>query len=151
MTLREKLDADLKEAMRAKDQLRVDTVRAVKSAIKYKEVEGGEVKALDEAGMIKVVQSEIKKRRDAADQYKAAARADLAEKEEREVTIVLAYLPQQLTEAEIEAIVVAAVAQSGAQGPQGMGAVMKLVQHQVAGRADGRLVSEIVKRKLAGG
>ena len=115
MTLREQLDSDLKEAMRARDQVRVDTVRGIKSAVKYKEVEGGEAKALDDAGVTKVVQSEIKKRRDAAEQYKAAGRADLADKEEREVTILLAYLPQQLSEAEIEAIVVAATA-SGAHG-----------------------------------
>lgn len=151
MTLREKLDSDLKEAMRAKDQVRVDTIRAIKSAVKYKEVEGGEARSLDDAGVIKVVQSEIKKRRDAIDQYKAASRADLAEKEEREVSILLPYLPQQLTEAEIEAIVTAAVAQSGATSAKEMGAVMKLVQPQVAGKADGRIVSEIVKRKLAGG
>jgi uncharacterized protein YqeY len=151
MTLREKLDADLKEAMRAKDQVRVDTVRAIKSAIKYKEVEGGEVKTLDDAGVLKVVQAEIKKRRDAIDQYKAAGRPELAEKEEREAAILLVYMPQQMTEAEIEAVVVAAIAEAGATGPKDMGAVMKLVQPQVAGKADGRVVSETVKRKLAGG
>ena len=150
MTLREQLDADLKEAMRARDQVRVDTVRAIKSGIKYKETEG-EAKSLDEAGIVKVVQSEIKKRKDAAEQYGAAGRADLAEKEEREITILAAYLPQQLTEAEVEALVVAAIAEVGATSPKEMGAVMKAVQPKVAGRADGKLVSEWVKKKLAGG
>jgi len=151
MTLREQLDAHLKEAMRAREQLRVDTLRAVKSAVKYKEVEGGESKALDDAGIVKVVQSEIKKRRDAAEQYRAANRADLAEKEERELAILQVYLPQQLTADEVEKLVVEAIAESGATGPKDMGAVMKAVQPKTAGRADGKIVSELVKKKLAGG
>jgi len=151
MTLREQLDAHLKEAMRAREQLRVDTIRAVKSAVKYKEVEGGESKALDDAGIVKVVQSEIKKRRDAAEQYRAANRADLAEKEERELAILQVYLPQQLTADEVEKLVVEAIAESGATGPKDMGAVMKAVQPKTAGRADGKIVSELVKKKLAGG
>jgi hypothetical protein len=150
MTLREQLDSDLKEAMRAKQQLRVDTIRAIKSAVKYKEVEGGEVKTLDEAGVVKVVQSEIKKRRDAAEQYRGASRADLAEKEEAEIAVLTAYLPAQLTEAELEALVAEAIAEAGATDLKGLGAVMKAVQPKVAGRADGKAVSELVKKKLSG-
>jgi uncharacterized protein YqeY len=150
MTLRERLDSDLKEAMRAKQQLRVDTIRAIKSAVKYKEVEGGEVKTLDEAGVVKVVQSEIKKRRDAAEQYRGASRADLAEKEEAEIAVLTAYLPAQLTEAELEALVAEAIAEAGATDLKGLGAVMKAVQPKVAGRADGKAVSELVKKKLSG-
>ena len=150
MTLREQLDADLKEAMRARDQVRVDTVRGLKSAIKYKEVEG-EAKALDDAGILKVVQSELKKRRDASEQFRAAGRNDLADKEEREAGLLMAYMPQQLGADEVEALVVAAIAEAGATSPKEMGAVMKLVQPRIAGRADGKLVSELVKQKLAGG
>jgi len=148
MTLREQLDADLKEAMRARDQVRVDTVRGIKSAIKYKEVEGGEAKALDDAGILKVVQGELKKRRDAAEQFRAAGREELAAKEEREAGLLMAYMPKQLEPAELEALVVAAIAEAGASSPRDMGAVMKLVQPRVAGRADGKLVSELVKQKL---
>ncbi|MFM2151824.1 MAG: hypothetical protein RL199_259 [Pseudomonadota bacterium] len=150
MTLREQLDAHLKEAMRAKEQLRVDTIRAVKSAVKYKEVEGGEAKALDDAGIVKVVQSEMKKRRDASEQYRAANRVDLAEKEERELAILQVYLPQQLSAEEVEQLVAEAIAETGATSPKDMGAVMKAVQPKTAGRADGKLVSELVKKKLAG-
>ena len=151
MTLREQLDAHLKEAMRAREQLRVDTIRAVKSAVKYKEVEGGEAKALDDAGIVKIVQSEIKKRRDASEQYRAANRVDLAEKEERELAILQVYLPQQLSTEEVEKLVGEAIAETGATGPKDMGAVMKAVQPKTAGRADGKIVSELVKKKLAGG
>lgn len=151
MTLREQLDAHLKEAMRAREQLRVDTIRAVKSAVKYKEVEGGEAKALDDAGIVKIVQSEMKKRRDASEQYRAANRVDLAEKEERELAILQVYLPQQLSAEEVEKLVVEAIAEAGATGPKDMGAVMKAVQPKTAGRADGKIVSELVKKKLAGG
>ena len=151
MTLREQLDAHLKEAMRAKEQLRVDTIRDIKSAVKYKEVEGGEAKALDDAGIVKVVQSEIKKRRDAAEQYRAANRADLAEKEEAELAVLQVYLPQQLSADEVEKLVAEAIAETGATGPKDMGAVMKAVQPKTAGRADGKVVSELVKKKLAGG
>lgn len=149
MTLRERFDADLKEAMRAKDQVRVDTVRAIKSAIKYKEVEG-EAKTLDDAGIVKILTSELKKRKEASEQFRAAGRTDLADKEEREAGIITAYLPQQMTEAEITQVVEAAIAESGAKTAKEMGAVMKLVQPKVAGRADGKLVSEIVKKKLSG-
>lgn len=150
-TLRERLDADLKEAMRAKDQLRVDTIRGVKSAIKYKEVEGGEAMALGESDILKVINGLVKQRRDSAEQYRNAGRADLAEKEEKELAILVKYLPQQLTEAELEQIVVDTIAEVGAQTPKEMGAVMKALQPKIAGRADGKAASELVRKKLAGG
>lgn len=150
MTLREKLDADLKESMRARDQVRVDTIRGIKSAVKYKEVEGGEVKVLDEPAIIKVIQGEIKKRKDSSEQFRAAARVDLAEKEEREAALLQAYLPQPLTTEEVEKLVDEAIAETGAKTPKEMGLVMKAVQPKTAGRADGKVVSELVKKKLAG-
>ena len=148
MALREKLDEDLKSAMRAKDALRMNTVRALKSAIKYREIEL--MKALDDAGILGVVSTEIKRRRDSVEQYKAGNRPDLAEKEDSEIRILQDYLPQQLTPEELQAKIEEIVARVGAQGPKDMGAVMKALQPEVQGRAEGRLVSELVKQRLAG-
>ena len=148
MALREKLDEDLKSAMRAKDSLRMNTVRALKSAVKYREIEL--MKPLDDAGILGVMATEIKRRRDSVEQYRAGNRADLADKEEAEIKILQEFLPQQLTPAEVEARVVEAIAKVGAQGPKDMGAVMKALLPEVQGRADGKVVSELVKQRLAG-
>jgi hypothetical protein len=147
MALREKLDEDLKSAMRAKDSLRMNTVRALKSAVKYREIEL--MKPLDDAGILGVMATEIKRRRDSVEQYRAGNRADLADKEEAEIKILQEFLPQQLTPAEVEAKVVEAIAKVGAQGPKDMGAVMKALLPEVQGRADGKAVSELVKQKHA--
>ncbi len=149
MTLRERLDADLKDAMRAKDQLRLDVVRAVKSAIKYREVEGDKAVVLDEATILQVVGTEIKKRRDAAEQFRAAAREELARKEEAELALLQAYLPAQLSPEELARKVDEAIARTGAKGPKDMGAVMKALMPEVQGKADGKAVSELVKQRLA--
>jgi uncharacterized protein YqeY len=148
MALRERLDEDLKSAMRAKDSLRMNTVRALKSAVKYREIEL--MKPLDDAGILGVMATEIKRRRDSVEQYRAGNRADLADKEEAEIKILQDFLPQQLTQAEVEAKVVEAIAKVGAQGPKDMGAVMKALLPEVQGRADGKVVSELVKQRLAG-
>jgi uncharacterized protein YqeY len=148
MALREKLDEDLKSAMRAKDSLRMNTVRGLKSAIKYREIEL--MKPLDDAGILGVVATEIKRRRDSVDQYRAGNRPDLADKEEAEIKILQEFLPQQLTPAEVEAKVTEVIARVGAQGPKDMGAVMKALLPEVQGRADGKVVSELVKQRLAG-
>jgi uncharacterized protein YqeY len=148
MALREKLDEDLKSAMRAKDSLRMNTIRALKSAVKYREIEL--MKPLDEAGILGVMATEIKRRRDSVEQYRAGNRADLADKEEAEIKILQEFLPQQLTAAEVEAKVVEVIARLGAQGPKDMGAVMKALLPDVQGRADGKVVSELVKQRLAG-
>jgi uncharacterized protein YqeY len=148
MALREKLDEDLKSAMRAKDSLRMNTVRALKSAIKYREIEL--MKPLDDAGILGVMATEIKRRRDSVEQYRAGNRSDLADKEEAEIKILQEFLPQQLTPEEVEAKVAEVIARVGAQGPKDMGAVMKALLPEVQGRADGKVVSELVKRRLAG-
>jgi len=148
MALREKLDEDLKSAMRAKDSLRMNTVRALKSAVKYREIEL--MKPLDDAGILGVMATEIKRRRDSVEQYRAGNRADLADKEEAEIKILQEFLPQQLSAAEVEAKVVEVIARVGAQGPKDMGAVMKALLPEVQGRADGKVVSELVKQRLAG-
>lgn len=147
-TLKERLDADLKDAMRAKNELSTSVLRMLKSAVKYKEVEPG-ASALDDAGIEKVIAGLIKQRRDSIDQFKSGGRADLAEKEEAEISVLQKYLPQQLTAEELAAEVQAAITAVGAKGPKDMGAVMKQVNPKVQGRAEGKAVSEEVKAQLA--
>ena len=148
MALRERLDEDLKSAMRAKDSLRMNTIRALKSATKYREIEL--MKPLDDAGILGVVTAEIKRRRDSVEQYRAGNRADLADKEDAEIRLLQDYLPRQLSALELEAKVDEVIGQVGAKGPKDMGAVMKALLPDVQGRADGKVVSELVKQRLAG-
>ncbi len=146
-TIRERLDADLKDAMRAKDELKLTTIRAIKSAIKYKEVEG-EAKVLDDAGILNVVTAQVKQRRDAAAEYRAANRADLAEKEEKEIALLQVYLPAQLSAEQLAAEVVKAIAEAGAGSLKDLGAVMKVLTPRLKGQAEGRAISEEVKLQL---
>jgi uncharacterized protein YqeY len=148
MSLKERLDQDLKSAMREKAQLRLDTIRMLKSAIKYREIEL--MKPLDDAGVHAVIGSEVKRRRDAAEQYRAGNRPELADKEDAEIAILQAYLPQQLSEDELRAKVDEAVKKVGAQGMKDMGAVMKALMPEVQGRAEGKAVSDVVKARLSG-
>lgn len=148
MPLKEQLDADLKAAMRAKDEVKLSVVRMLKSAIKYREIEL--MKPLDDAGVLGVISSEIKRRKDSVEQYTAGNRADLAAKETAEIAVLQGWLPAQLSEAELKALVEAAVQKSGAQGPKDMGAVMKLLMPDTQGKADGKVVSEMVKARLSG-
>jgi uncharacterized protein YqeY len=148
MALKERLDEDLKAAMREKDALRLGTIRGLKSAIKYREIEL--MKPLDDAGVLGVVGSEIKRRKDSIEQYRAGNRPDLADKEEAEAKLLAAYLPAQLSAEELAAKVDEAVLKSGAKGPKDMGAVMKALLPEVQGKADGKAVSELVKARLAG-
>ena len=147
MALKDRIDAELKAAMKDKDAERLSVIRMLKSAIKYREIEV--MKPLDDAGVQGVIATEVKRRRDSVEQYRAAAREDLASKEEREIAQLQGYLPQQLSAEELEGKVAAAVAASGAKGPKDMGAVMKALLPEVQGRAEGRAVSEAVKAKLA--
>jgi uncharacterized protein len=147
-TLKERIDADLKDAMRSKNELTLSVVRMLKSAVKYKEVEPG-AEALDDAGVQKVIATLIKQRRDSIQQFNDAGRPELAQKEEQEIAVLQNYLPQQLSAQELEQLVEAAVAETGAQSAKDMGAVMKAVQPKVAGRAEGKAVSDAVKAALA--
>jgi len=147
MALRERLDEDMKAAMRQRDQLRLSTIRMLKSAVKYREIEI--MKTLDDAGIQGVISSEIKRRRDSVEQYRAGNRPDLADKEDAEMRVLQGYLPQQLSAEELAAKVDEVIAQVGAQGPKDMGAVMKALLPAVQGRADGKVVSELVKQRLA--
>ncbi len=147
MSLKERLEADLRTAMKDRDALKVSVVRMLKSAVKYREIEV--MKALDDAGIQAVIGSEIKRRRDSVEQYRQGAREDLASKEEAEIALLQAYLPAQLTAEELSKVVDEAIARADARGPKDMGKVMKEVLPQVQGKAEGKTVSELVKAKLA--
>ena len=148
MALKDQLDADLRSAMRDKDTVKLSVVRMLKSAVKYREIEL--MKPLDDAGVLQVITAELKRHRDSVEQYRAGHRQDLVDKEEAEIAILQAWLPAQLGEAEVRAKVDEVVARLGALGPKDMGAVMKALLPEVQGRADGKLVSELVKARLSG-
>ena len=147
-TLKERIDAELKEAMRSKDEAVTSTLRMLKSAIKYKEVEPGG-KPLDDGGVVAVIGTLIKQRRDSVEQFNAAQRGDLAEKEEKEIAILQRYLPRQLSAEELRAEVARALSESGAKSAKDMGQVMKVLMPRVQGKAEGKAVSEEVKAQLA--
>jgi uncharacterized protein len=147
-TLRERLDVELKDAMRSKNETKTSVLRMLKSAIKYKEVEP-DAKAIDDATVLQIIATQIKQRRDSVEQFAAGGRADMAQKEEQEIAILQSYLPQQLSADELRAEVRAAIEASGAQGPKDMGAVMKALMPKVQGKAEGKLVSEEVKAQLS--
>jgi uncharacterized protein YqeY len=138
----------MKAAMRAKDAARLGTIRLLQAAIKQREVD--ERIELDDAQVVAVIEKMIKQRRDSINQYEAAARQDLADAEKFELALLQGYMPQQLSDAEIEAEVAKAVADSGAAGVQDMGKVMGLLKSALAGRADMGKISSAVKAKLAG-
>jgi uncharacterized protein YqeY len=147
-TLRERIDADLKDAMRSKNELTTSVLRMLKSAVKYKEVEP-DAKPIDDGVVMQVISTQIKQRRDSVEQFRAAGRADAAEKEEKEIAILQGYLPQQLTPAELSAEVAAAIKESGAKSAKDMGAVMKVVSPKLKGKAEGKAISDEVKAQLA--
>jgi uncharacterized protein len=145
--LSERIDAEMKEAARAQDKRRLGTLRMLKSALKYREIETG--KPLEDAEVVAVAQTLIKQRRDAAAQYTAGGRPELADNENAEIAILETFLPRQLSDAELQSLVQEAVAASGAKGPKDMGAVMKALMPKVQGKAEGKRVSEAVKTALA--
>jgi uncharacterized protein YqeY len=145
--LAERIDNELKIAARAQDKRRLGTLRLLKSAMKYREIETG--KKLEDAEVIGVVGTLIKQRRDSAAQYTAGGRPELAHNENEEIKILEAFLPRQLTDDELAAMVQEVIAASGAKGPKEMGAVMKAVMPKVAGSAEGKRVSDAVKAALS--
>ena len=147
--LKNRITEDMKSAMRAKDTARLSALRLLLAAIKQREVD--ERKDLTDADIVSVIDKMLKQRRDSVTQYEAAKRQDLADAEKFEMTVLQAYMPQALADAEIAAAVAAAVAESGAQGPQDMGKVMAVLKPKLAGRADMTAVSKLVKERLAGG
>src|SRR5450755_3628349 len=148
--LKERLRTDLSTAMRARDQVRLRTLRMALTAITNEEVAGSAARELSDDEVLKVLAREAKKRREAAEAFAAGNRPELAERERAEGGVIDAYLPTQLSDDELRSLVAQAVAQSGAEGPQAMGAVMKVANPLVAGRAEGGRVAAEVKRQLAG-
>lgn len=146
MPVKADLDAALKEAMKAKDVVTLDAVRAVKSAIKLAEIEAG--KELADEDVHGLIQKAVKQRRDSIEQFRAGGREDLAANEEAQVAVLARFLPVQLDEAAIAGLVEEAVAATGAGGPKDMGKVMGWLMPKVKGKADGGLVNKVVKAKL---
>lgn len=149
--LKPRLQADLNTAMKARDEITTATLRMTLTAITNEEVAGKAARELSDAEVIKVLGREAKKRREAAEAYDAAGRPELAARERAEGVVLDTYLPAPLTDDELRDLVSAAVAESGATAPNQMGAVMKVVTPRVAGRADGKRVSDEVRRQLAAG
>ena len=150
MSLRERLDQDLKTAMLAREADKVSVLRMIKSAVRNKEIDAGH-STLDDPSMIAVLNSLKKKGEDSVAQYKTGGRQDLVDKEQAELGVIQGYLPQAMSAEEISEIIKKAIVESGAAGAKDMGKVMKLVTPQTTGRADGKAVSEQVKALLAGG
>ncbi|WP_426662135.1 GatB/YqeY domain-containing protein [Rhodanobacter aciditrophus] len=148
MTLKQQLTDDMKAAMRSGDKHRLGVIRLVLAAIKQREVD--ERIELDDAQTLAVLEKMLKQRRDSVSQYAAAGREDLADVERAEMTVIEAYLPAQLGDAELDALIAAAIAATGAQSPRDMGKVMAAVKEKAAGRADMAQVSARIKAKLAG-
>jgi uncharacterized protein YqeY len=149
MGLKEKLQADLTDAIRSRNEVVSGTVRMLLAAITNEEVAGKAAKVLTDAEIITVLSREAKKRREAVEAYTQAKRDDLASKEKAEAAVIANYLPEQLSEDEIKKLIQAAIAETGASGAAGMGLVMKVLQPKIAGKADGGLVSGLVKAALA--
>lgn len=148
MSLKARINDDMKAAMRARESERLGTIRLLMAAIKQREVD--DRVELDDAGITAVVDKMLKQRKDSISQFEQAGRTDLADKEKAEVEVLTAYTPAQLSEAEVAAEVQKAVTESGAAGPQDMGKVMGLVKARLAGRADMTAVSALVKAALTG-
>ena len=148
MALKDQIIADMTAAMKAKDAARTSTLRMVKAAIMHREKEGGD--ALTDEDVTKLLRSQMKQRRDSVEQYQKAGRQDLVDKEQAELAIIEAYLPQAASQEEIDAAVAAAIVETGASSMKDMGAVMKAAMAKLAGKnADGKMVSETVKAKLS--
>jgi uncharacterized protein YqeY len=149
-TLKAQLQEDLTAAIKSRDELRSATLRLTLAAITTEEVAGKQARELSDDEVLKVITREAKKRREAAQAFEEGGRADQAARERAEGEVLAGYLPAQLSDEELAALVAEAVRESGAEGPRAMGAVMKLVNPKVAGRADGSRVAAEVKKALAG-
>lgn len=148
MSLNQRLNDAMKEAMKAKETLRLSTIRLIRSAIKNREIEVRE--KLDDPAVIDILSSLVKQRKESAQIYRENERLDLAAKEEAELEILQEFLPEQLSEEEVLGMIEAAIAETGAASARDMGRVMKIVSVQTKGRADGKRVSDLVKERLAG-
>ncbi len=149
MALIERIQKDLTEAMKTKNELRLSVLRMVKTALKNKEIE--KIRPLEEAESLQVLQSLVKQRRESIEQFTRGGRVDLAEKETREIAIIEAYLPAAPNEAELDQAIAAAVVETGANSPKQMGAVIKAARARLEGKTvDGKLLSDRVRDRLSG-
>jgi uncharacterized protein YqeY len=148
MGLKERINQDMKSALRAREAARLSALRLLLAAIKQREVD--ERVMLADSEIVAVIDKMLKQRRDSIAQYEAAGRQDLADVEKLEITVLQAYMPQALSEGEIETAVANVIAEAGASGPQDMGKVMAALKPLLAGRADMAKVSALVRAKLAG-
>jgi uncharacterized protein len=146
VTLKDRITEDMKAAMRSKDAARLSAIRLLQAAIKQKEVDERIVP--DDTAVLAIIEKQIKQRKDSIEQFAKAGRTDLVDKEKAELDLLSGYLPQQLSDAELVAAVDAAIAESGATGPQGMGQVMSTLKPRIAGRADMGKASMLVKQRL---
>ena len=149
MTLVERVDSDLKDAMRAKDAPKLGVLRMLKSALKYAAIAKSDAEAeLNDAEAAQVIRKQMKQRQDSIESFEKGGRVELAEKEKKEVSILNAYLPQAMTSEEISKVVRETIAETGATSRAQMGAVMKALQAKAAGRVDGKALSVEVQRQL---
>lgn len=148
--LTERLETEMKDALRAKDMVKLNALRMLKSAITYHLMEkGGKDKPAADADVVAVVQKQVKQRRDSIASYEQGGRPDLADKEKAELAVLEAYLPKPMTEAELAAIIKSTIAEVGATSKAQMGNVMKALMPKLAGRADGKRVNQLVQQSLA--
>ena len=146
MSIKEKLMADMKAAMKAKDKIRLETIRLVRGMIRNIEIDSQS--ELDDDGVLDVLAKSVKMRVEAIEQYEQAGRDDLAEKEKAELTVLQEYMPQPLSEAELNAIIEESIGEAEATGMKDMGKVMQVVMPKVKGRANGKTVNQLVREKL---
>lgn len=146
MTLKEKLDQDLKEALKSKDEIRLSVIRMVKTGVKNKEVEL--IQALDDTQVMQVLSKLAKQAEESIEQFENGGRSDLADRERLQLKVIQAYLPQQMTEAEIQVHVEEAIRETGATNPKDFGKVMKVLMPKLTGRADGKVVSGLLQKLL---
>ena len=149
MTLEERLDADLKEAMRSRDSVRLLAIRAVKTAITETKVAGTEQRALTDEDVLRILQKQVKQRRDSVVEFTKGNRPDLVEKEQAEIAVLEKYLPQQMSEAEVRGHAEKVIAELGVSDMKGLGPVMKRMTADLRGLADGQIVNRVVRELLA--
>jgi uncharacterized protein YqeY len=148
MSLKEKINSEMVVAAKAKDALKLGAIRMIKTTLHNKEIDAK--RELNEAEILQALSAIVKQRKDSIEQFKAGKRQDLVEKEEYELAVVQAFMPQQMSAEEVESEVVRAISEAGATSVKDMGKVMKVLMPRIAGKADGKLVSDTVKAKLAG-
>lgn len=147
MELKAQLNDDLREAMRSRDEIRKGTIRMALSSIRYAEIASGE--PLDDVGVQQVLAKEVKQRRESIEEFRKGGRKDLVDKEQAEIEVLAAYLPEQLDEGSLMEIAERIISETGAASPSDKGRVMPLLMKEISGRADGRMANEIVTRLLA--